>query len=225
MTQGLVHSWNFLRRWWAAPNVTGAIAPSSQRLASALAAPMAAAPRPVHVLEVGAGTGAVTRVLGSLLGPADTLDVCELQTELVDLLARDVLPSPPLAEAYREGRVRLLHGAIQEIPNLRAYDFVVSGLPFTAFPPELARRILEVIAVVLKPGGVFSYFEYLALRRLRRAFARGPVREQALATSAVMDELITRYQIGTKVVLLNIPPATARYIRFQPAAEAVTSTS
>jgi phospholipid N-methyltransferase len=218
MPQALEHSISFLRRWIAAPEATGAIAPSSRRLGHALAAPFAEAHRPAAVLEVGAGTGAVTRVLGELLKPQDTLDVCELQSELVDVLARDVLPAAPLAEAYRERRVRLLHGAIEEIPNLGAYDFVVCGLPFTGFPPDKVKGILSVIESVLKPGGVFSYFEYIALRRVRTAFTLGAKRQVARKTSATLDDLIARHQIGFRHVWTNLPPATARYCRFKPGA-------
>lgn len=218
MAQTIEHSISFLRRWFAAPQETGAIAPSSRALAQALAAPYAAAPRPAAVLEVGAGTGAVTRVIGELLGPQDTLDVCELQTELVDVLARDVLPAAPLADAYHANRIRLLHGAIEQMTNLREYDFIICGLPFTGFPPTLVKTVLDTIARVLKPGGVFSYFEYVALRKLRVAFTFGSHRQRTAETSRLLDDLIRRHQIGHRTVWLNLPPARARNCQFTPAA-------
>ncbi|MGA1401204.1 MAG: phospholipid methyltransferase, partial [Phycisphaerales bacterium] len=61
----------------------GAVWPSSPLLAKALAKPLrrhreVSADRPVKVLEVGAGTGAVTKAVLSSLGSRDSADVVEL---------------------------------------------------------------------------------------------------------------------------------------------------
>ncbi|MFB6778680.1 translation initiation factor IF-2 [Streptomyces sp. NPDC056352] len=78
--------------------ITGAIAPSSRRLAAALAAPVSErAGQPLDVLEVGAGTGPVTRCLLSLLVPGSTLDVVEANPRFAAVL-RNVV------REYRPGR-------------------------------------------------------------------------------------------------------------------------
>ncbi|MFV5992328.1 class I SAM-dependent methyltransferase [Streptomyces sp. NPDC056231] len=78
--------------------ITGAVAPSSRRLAGALAAPVIErAGQPLDVLEVGAGTGPVTRCLLPLLAPGSTLDVVEANPRFADVL-RSVV------REYRPGR-------------------------------------------------------------------------------------------------------------------------
>ncbi|HRX86526.1 MAG TPA: methyltransferase domain-containing protein [Phycisphaerae bacterium] len=211
----LEHSLTFLRRYLAAPDKTGAIAPSSQRLARVLAAPFLARSGPAHVLEVGAGTGAVTRYIGRHLGAEDTLDVCELQPELAEVLDRDVLAKEPLARARAEGRVRLIQGRVEEINAPGHYDYIICGLPFTAFAAPDVRRILEVIERNLKPGGVFSYFEYRGMRRLACTFLRGPGGRRVRRVSRLMDRNIERHEVGRRTVWRNLPPAWGRYWVFQ----------
>lgn len=204
----------FLRRYLAAPHVTGAVAPSSVRLAMALTRPFARRTRAVRVLEVGAGTGAVTRVIGDLLGAEDQLDVCEIQAELADVLDCDVLRKGRLGEARREGRVRLLRCPVEEVDAPDTYDYVICGLPFTAFPAGDVRRILRVIRRNLKPGGTFSYFEYVGLRRMSRTLGWGRRRRRVRVVSRVLDVLIRRHEVSRETVLLNFPPAHGRHWRF-----------
>jgi len=67
-----------------APALTGAVAPSSQFLARAMAD---AARGAGHIVELGAGTGAVTRALARQ-HPDATLTLVELQPALARRLAR-----------------------------------------------------------------------------------------------------------------------------------------
>ncbi|NOX59235.1 MAG: methyltransferase domain-containing protein [Planctomycetes bacterium] len=204
----------FLKTYVRSPSITGAIAPSSRGLARALTAPLREYRTPARVLEVGAGTGAVTRVIGECLGSEDRLDVCEIQTELADILDAGVLAEGALAGARDDGRVRLIRSPVQDIEADNTYDFVISGLPFTAFQLEDAREILNVIRASLKPEGVFSYFEYIALRYFSRTFGFKATRQRVKAVSSLMDELILTHQIGRQAVLFNIPPAYARHLVF-----------
>jgi phospholipid N-methyltransferase len=220
----LGHSWTFLRRYLSAPATVGAIAPSSQRLARTLAAPFLARIRPARVLEVGAGTGAVTRFLGEHLRSGDSLDVCELQPALADILERDVLSAEPLASARASGRLRLIRGSVEDIDAPGYYDFIISGLPFTAFAAPDVRRILAVIERNLKPGGVFSYFEYRGVRRLACRFRRGEGRRRVRRVSRLMDRRIAQHEVGRRTVWWNLPPAWGRHWVFDPAREQAKAT-
>lgn len=204
----------FLKTYISSPDVTGAVAPSSRGLALALTSPLRAHKGPARILEVGAGTGPVTRVIGECMGPDDRLDVCEIQPELADVLERGPLSEEPLATARKDGRVRLIRAPIQEVDATNTYDFVISGLPFTAFRLELVREIVDVIRRSMKPGGVFSYFEYIALRALGRNLSPKATRQRVGPVSEFLDEMIATHQIKRQTVMLNIPPAYARHLVF-----------
>jgi phospholipid N-methyltransferase len=210
----VVNSLRFFGRCLADPIAVGSVAPSSQCLAQALTAPLAARSSPARVLEIGAGTGAVTRRLGELMGPADHLDICEIDPTFVRILRRTVLASGPLATARLEGRVCLLHCAVQEIRAPQHYDYIISGLPLSVFDSHELRDILESIQRSLRPGGFFSYFEYACVRRLLKVSPSRRWRRRIRAVSRLLDAHIRDYQVAQRMVLRNLPPAHARHWRF-----------
>lgn len=204
----------FLTGYLQSPTVVGAVAPSSSTLAAALCEPYRRFRKPATVLEVGAGTGAVTRHLGPLLGEEDELDICEIHTEFADILERDVLSRPDFAPGVAAGRVRLLRSPVQEIECEDRYDFVISGLPLTAFTLRDVQDVFGVIRRSLKPGGVLSYFEYVGLRRTSRLLSVGRRRARIRSVSTYLSEQLREHQIDRTTVLRNLPPAYARHLRF-----------
>jgi len=212
----LAHTISFFRRYIAAPDVVGAVAPSSRGLARALAEPFAQRDRPASVLEVGAGTGAVTRGIAAQFGSQDRLDIYEIEPSFADTIEKDLLSVDPLATGLREGRVRLVRAPIQSLDAVDRYDYVISGLPFTIFSMEDLEAIFDVIRRALKPGGTMSYFEYMAVRRLTTL---APMRASTRKRRIVSDHLsgqIDRFQFDRRLVWLNLPPACARHLRFDP---------
>jgi phospholipid N-methyltransferase len=183
-------------------------------LAEAVSEPYRNSNGPANVLEVGAGTGAITRYLGTILRKGDTLDICEINHDFADLLERDVLSNANFAPLVTQGRAKLLRLPVQEIPSDNRYDFVISGLPLTAFELRDVQDVFEVIRQCLKPGGVFSYFEYLGMRRTSRTFAIGKRRARIRAVSAYLTENLRQHRFTTKTVFLNFPPASTHHLRF-----------
>lgn len=205
----------FLKEYVSDPSTVGALAPSSGALAQALCEPFRRFQRPAKVLEVGAGTGAVTRHLGALLGEKDELDICEIQPRFADILRRDVLPRPEFADGVRSGRVRLLVQPVQEIANENHYDFIISGLPLTSFDLRLVQEVFEAFRRCLKPEGILSYFEYVAIRRTSRAFSVGQSRKRVRSVSRYLTARIREHQFARRTVLRNFPPAYARHLKFE----------
>lgn len=199
------------------PNRVGAVAPSSSRLCAALCGPARAFKGPRNILEVGAGTGAATRQIGKLLTAADRLDICEISDKFADILERDVLSTPDFAKHVKAGRVRLLRMPVQELPGQRQYDFILSGLPLTSFELRDVEAVFEVIRRVLKPGGVFSYFEYMWLRRTKRALTVGPKRQQIREVSNFLTQTLRRHRFAKSQVYRNFPPAYAHHLKFDEA--------
>ncbi len=206
--------WRFLTRYLGAPSTVGALAPSSQALAAAICEPLRQRRRPARVLEVGAGTGAFTRHIGSLLGDEDEIDICEIDPRFTHIIKRDVLTRSDFVSPVAEGRVRLLCGPVQEVTDENRYDYVISGLPLTAFALRDVKEVFKVIQRALKPGGVLSYFEYVGLRRASRVLAVGERRRRVRYVSAYLTRRLREYQFNRQIVLRNFPPAYARHLRF-----------
>ncbi|MDA1008051.1 MAG: methyltransferase domain-containing protein [Planctomycetota bacterium] len=186
---------------------TGAIAPSSTALASKMVAPLADKVGVRSILEVGAGTGAVTRCIVPQLRAGDQLDLCEFNDEFCDVLERDIL-----AEHRRTGSagtIRLLRGDVRAAPLAGPYDVIVCGLPFTNFPTPLVHEIFDLLMRSLRPGGDLTFFRYLALRRVQAPFVGSTGRRRLRALQAIERELSRHHTLRTDVVLPNIPPAVA----------------
>ena len=68
---------------------------------------------------------------------------------------------------------------------------------------------------LLKPGGTLSYFEYLAIRDLKRLLVSRPERRRLRVLGKFLQRRIRAFQVGEDRVFLNVPPAVARHFCFQ----------
>jgi len=114
----LKESIHFFREFLAKPGKVGSVAPSSRYLARALTTPLSQNRQPVNILELGAGTGAVTRFIAPLLDGHDRLDICEANRQLAAVVRKHCLEQGPLRQPYQEGRVRLFDDYIQKVEGL-----------------------------------------------------------------------------------------------------------
>ncbi|TNM29455.1 class I SAM-dependent methyltransferase [Streptomyces sedi] len=192
--------WAFLVEAARDLRTTGAVAPSGRALASALTLPVRERRgRTLNVLEVGAGTGAVTRRLLPLLPCGSRLDVVEANPRFADRLHG--LPRP-------EGRdVRVHIGRVEELLVDVRYDVIVSGLPFANFPAVQVTAIMDLYLRLLRPGGALTYFAYRGTRRARALVAS---RVEAVRHLRVEEELSTyhaRCAARSRTVWGNLPPA------------------
>jgi phospholipid N-methyltransferase len=191
---------------------TGSILPSGRPLARALASEFRRRAGPAHVLEVGPGTGAVTAQILRQMRPDDRLDIVEINEHFVALLRRR-FEQEPLFRSRRD-RVRLFHAPLQEVLGEGVYDFLISGLPLNNFPLALVREIFQAYRRLLKPGGVLSYFEYLGIRRLKGVFVGRRERRHLHVLGRFLGRRLRAYEFRHQDVLLNVPPAVARHLRF-----------
>jgi phospholipid N-methyltransferase len=192
---------------------TGSILPSSRSLARALVSEMRRASGPRRILEVGPGTGAVTAEIVRQLRPEDRLDIVEINEHFVDVLRRR-FAEEPLFQGRRE-QARLIHAPLQNVPGEGVYDFMISGLPLNNFPLALVRDILKAYRRLLKPRGVLSYFEYIAIRQVKTLFVNRREQRRLHVLGRVFDRTIRAYQIREQQVFLNVPPAVARHLCFE----------
>lgn len=201
----------FIRQFRQQYHTTGSILPSSRSLARALTRPMREHRGPRRVLEVGPGTGAVTREIVRQLRPGDRLDIVEINSAFVDVIRRRFHEEP--AFRRRGPQCRIIHGPVQEVQGEGVYDFLISGIPLNNFVVPLVEEIFRSYRRLLTPEGTLSYFEYAAVRDLKRALMPAD-RERLTALSALLEEKIRRYQVAEELVVFNVPPAVARHFSF-----------
>lgn len=179
----------FLTRAVRQPATVGAVLPTSQHVAAAVAELVPSFGAPV-VLELGPGTGALSdRIRARLPAGARHLAV-EIDPELVRYLRE----SKPWLEVFEGDAADL--GALLESAGVDRVDAVISSIPWTLLPVRKQRDLLDRIAAVLSPGGVFTTVTYVTtLWRARTRAFLGVLRE-------TFDEVLPR-----STVWANLPPA------------------
>ncbi|WP_435226188.1 class I SAM-dependent methyltransferase [Streptomyces sp. Tue6028] len=185
----------FVRQWLHAPARMGAIAPSSQRLARAVCAPIPEHGDPV-VVELGAGTGPFTaQIQRQLAGRGRHLAI-----EIDPHLARHLSQHYPAAEVMQHDAADLRH--LLQARGIDRADVVISGLPWALFPGDAQDRLMDATAAVLGPSGAFTAFTYL------HAVPLPPARR-------FRDLLTDRFEevVPSRTIWRNAPPAFVLHAR------------
>ncbi len=193
---------------------TGAILPSGVFLARALASGLRGPRTSARILEVGPGSGAVTRVIVKRMQPGDCLDAVEINPRFAQLLEHRLQIDPSLRG--NRDQIRVINAAIQEVPGESQYDFIISGLPLNNFTPDEIQSIFETLTRLIRPDGLLSYFEYAFIRTLKSGFVGRQERQRLQIIGKILDGYLHKYQVRRNHILLNVPPAIVRHLRLKP---------
>lgn len=185
----------FFRQWLRSPKSMGSIIPSSMALARAVTSAVSWKPGQT-VVELGAGTGAISQGLLEKGMPSEALMMIELDEQLYDYL-RNRFPG-----------VRVVHGDATKLAEIVAdqgvdeVSTVVSGLPMVNMPYDFQRAIIQESFKSLKPDGFMLQYSYSPI---------SPIPAKKLGVKA---EIV-------RFVLRNVPPAMVW--RFSPKADGARS--
>jgi len=171
----------FLRRWLANPLQMGSVVPSSPALCRRVVRQVRRTGNE-GVIELGAGTGVISRALLAGGVPPERLTVVEIVPDMVRHL-RCVLPGVEVIEGDARCLPDLLpaaqHGQI---------GTVICGIPLVLLSLAEQRRFLDAMAAVA-PGRGFLHYSYCATSPL-------PARRH---------QLVAKREAWTP---LNLPPAS-----------------
>jgi phosphatidylethanolamine/phosphatidyl-N-methylethanolamine N-methyltransferase len=187
----------FFRQWLRSPKSMGAVIPSSRALARAVSREIVWRPGQV-IVELGAGTGAISQGLIESGLPPEALVMIELDRPLFGYL-RDRFPA-----------VRVINGdATRLVDILRQQGIgevgtVISGIPMVTMPLAFQRAIIQQSFAALAPGGCHLQYTYSPI---------SPIPAKKLGVEAKLVRLVVR----------NLPPATVW--RFRPLAAKGSTTN
>lgn len=171
----------FLRSWMRHPLRTGAILPSSRKLADVITGSLLGADQ--TVLELGPGTGAFTKAILSRGVCPGNVTVVEVHPDLASRLGR------------RFPEIRVINAdasaLAEHLPSAGYYSVAISGLPLVSFETKKRRDILCAIFSGLAQGGALFQFTYLP---------KPPVDGKTMDSLGLDAELVG-------VVWNNVPPA------------------
>ena len=188
----------YLKDWLSAlvrkPSQIGAVLPSSAALGRAMAGQLNG--HSEVVVEIGAGTGAITKAILGHSRPPQRLIIVEKHPDLCDVLKR------------RFGDVEVVNGDAADVASIagsldiEAVDAVVSSLPLLNLGATFRHALLESVFSCLRPDGALLQYTY---------GGKSPIPQRELEQRDIIARKI-------KFVPWNVPPATVwRYSREEPA--------
>ncbi len=179
----------FLQAFLKNPLKVGAIAPSSPDLAQEML-------QGIHpddhniVLELGVGTGAITRFLRDVVPSRDSYLGIELDRDLVTTLNQNFpdmnIVCGSAADAY----------SIHKQSGLGKVRYVVCCLPFVSLPKEISETVLTEIEKFMDEGCELRLFQY----------AHGYFLPPAIKLREILQNRYGKSR-RSPLVLKNVPPA------------------
>lgn len=179
----------FLQAFLKNPLKVGAIAPSSPELAAEMLQGITPDKDNI-VLELGVGTGAITKFLRDVIPSRDSYLGIELDGELVRALNRRYpdlnIVCGNAAESY----------SIHEGLGLGKVRYLICCLPFVSLPKEVSEAVLADIARFMDEGCELRLFQYA------HGYFLPPARK-------IREFLKDRYGKSKRspLILKNVPPA------------------
>ncbi len=178
----------FLQAFLKNPLKVGAIAPSSPELAAEMLKGIAPDDDNI-VLELGVGTGAITRFLRDVIPSRESYLGIELDGNLVKTLNKNY-PDLNIIEANATDAY-----SIHKDLGLGRVRYLICCLPFVSLPKEVTEAVLTEISKFMDEGCELRLFQY----------AHG----YFLPPAIKLREYLKRYGKSSRspLVLKNVPPA------------------
>jgi len=162
--------------------------------------------KPLRILEVGAGTGSVTKIIVRILRPQDKLDLIEVSQDYCSELQKQ----------FRRFRsVSVYCESFENFEPEEPYDFIISTLPINSFGQPCLNNTIESFKRSIEPGGVLSFVSIAGMPQLKRHFIRGKSKRESHACINTLQEFRNKYQIDSSTVLTNIPPLRVYHLQIQ----------
>ena len=179
----------FLQAFIKNPLKVGAIAPSSPELAAKMIAGIQPE-RDNVVVELGVGTGAITKFLADIVPDDESYLGIELDKDLVK----------SLKTKFRD--LTIVRGnacdleKIHQKSGLGKVGYIICCLPFVSLPNEVGEKILSEIDKFMRQGCVFRTFQY----------AHGYYMPSAIKLREFMRNRYGKAK-RSPLIVKNVPPA------------------
>ena len=149
-----------------APRTTGAVAPTSTETAALMASHVTAGSG-LPVLELGPGTGAITKAILAAGLPPERLYAIEYSDRFCRLLHE----AWPKAHFLKGDAFALRETLGPDGPEL--FDAIISGLPLLNFPKDKRESLLKQALDLMPPGRPFVQFSYGVAAPVKPSAIRG----------------------------------------------------
>lgn len=178
----------FLKEGISNFRTVGSICSTSRFAAKAIAPIIKANDLPKVIVELGVGTGNVTKEIVKRLRSIDYFFGVDSNRNLLEVCRNNICSA---------GNINLEHSDAQSIPaflsryQVKKVDEVVCTIPFRILPKEDVFEVLKQINKILKVGGHFTFIRYILAPENR-----------------IIKKVLSNFKVvGKEIIVRNIPPA------------------
>ncbi len=164
--------------------------------------------KPLRILEVGGGSGALTDPLRKALeesGASYCLDVLEIDPEYCKVLR--------LKFVHDENIMIYCVDAATWQPGEK-YDFIISSIPFMSLDADIVRNIINNYQTLIKPNGMISYIEHMLFPQIAPYFMNHEKREDYFEKKNLIADFREQFKFETAKVWLNVTPLYVHHLKF-----------
>ncbi len=144
------------------------------------------------ILEVGSGTGAITKEIIKNISSFDNLDLCEMN----EVFARD------LEKNFSADNIHVFQMPIQNLPE-KKYDVIICSLPFLNFDRNLVEEIFDKFKRLSNENTIITFFEYKYCRYFGSFLS-----DRIKNVNNFLKNFFSTRTIKNKSIWRNIPPMT-----------------
>ncbi len=137
---------------------------------------------PLNILELGPGTGSLTKEIIKLLRPADRLDIVEIQKTFYEIVQ----------QKFKDANVYVYYSDILNFKPSVQYDYIFSSLPYENMSAITIKKIWQKKLSLCAADSYICYYKYLNFNNFKCNFE---------------EKMVKKYKCNKKIVLRNIPPA------------------
>lgn len=205
----LIDKLQFFAQFIRSPSAIGSIFPSTASLTAKVIRQIPdfdANDQPKRYLEIGAGTGPFTEQIIRKLKATDHLDIVEFDPAMCEILHRKFGDLK---------NVTIHQKSILEFTTTKKYDVTISGLPLNVFPVDLAEGAIEKYKELTKEGGYVSYFELMALGKIKQFFLSGQARADLTQILDMKQAFVDEYEQESDVVWWSVTPARVHHCKME----------
>lgn len=206
----------FFKEFIRAFETTGSVIPSSRFAAEALTARLREVSHPQRILEVGPGTGSVTRRILADMKESDSLTICEINPRMMKALKAGLSENEDFIR--HKNRITFFEGPVQELKEPNVFDTIICAIPFNNLTLSIVQDIFAKLNRLSHDNTYLSFFEYLGLREINMIIAPSQRRRRMREIEKFFDRLNSSHPTTRKIVWLNFTPINIYTVKLKAAA-------
>ena len=206
----------FFKEFLTSFQTTGSVIPSSRWAAEALTTRLRVTKGRQRILEVGPGTGSVTKRILEDMHDSDVLTICEINPRMMKALKDSLLKNADFI--LHQSRITFIEGPIQALPEPAMFDTIICAIPFNNLPLNVVEEIFMKLKRVSHNDSYLSFFEYLGLREINMVISLQQRRRRMKQIEDFFDRLNSQHPTTRKIVWRNFTPINIYTVQLKRAA-------